>query len=145
MELHKQKFQEKRVKTAKSKMRIAGSMLLLAIISITTATYAWFTVSTSAVVDTLSMEVSTGQQMKISAEFFGSEANDIEQYSSLLENDVISEQLQTIRRYGDEADVPEVQNPFVYPNGLEDYMLEPLTSGNGRELYTKGQNEGVNE
>lgn len=110
-------------KKLKNKARASLTLLLVAVISITTATYAWFTLSNSATVQSMEVKVGTGTKLMVSTTSGGS--TNWDDYKAELDNDDINALLKTATGY---------------PNGLSDIRLWPLTSGNGYRLYTESGN-----
>lgn len=114
---------------AKQRLHTAICMLSLTIIALTTATYAWFTLSASTKVKELELDVSAGANLKIATQDNG---NDIEAYFS----EVVSDN-------GGVRDGSEI-NSWLEDNfniALEDMILAPHTSGNGKDLYLRHNNE----
>lgn len=111
----------------KQKLHTTISMLALTVIALTTATYAWFTLSASTRVRELELEVTAGANLRIATRNLG---NDIDDYFEEIvdrngfENAEIDEWLQA-----------------EYKISLDDMLLSPHTSGNGVNLYTKTANE----
>ncbi|MEG2137213.1 MAG: hypothetical protein RRY64_01005 [Oscillospiraceae bacterium] len=116
--------------TQKLKLRAKASLtlLLVAVISITTATYAWFTLTNSTVVHNMTVEVSMGTTLKVDT---APHAN-IGDYVTVVKNDKVNAQLNANFNY-ELADKP----------GVKGLKLRPVTSGNGRALYTQSQNSAV--
>ena len=102
----------------KSKLNIALIMIALAIIVLITGTYAWFTLSLSGKVNTMDLQVTTGDYLRIDTSDRG---NNIENWSkSVLDAADIEKQLGVT---------------------LEKYTILPVTSGNGTKMYTRSGNE----
>ena len=96
--------------------KVSVALLFLLIFSMISATFAWFTISEFSSVNNMNISIGSGVQLFISGEDHGS---DIALYSKELTNEDINAQL---------------------PEGvsLDDFVLFPVTSTNGREMYTQG-------
>ncbi len=114
---------------AKQRLHTAICLLSLTIIALTTATYAWFTLSASTRVKELDLNVSAGANLKIATENLG---NDIDDYY----DEVVSENLGV--NDGSEIDAWLKDK---YSVSLSDLVLSPHTSGNGINMYTQQANE----
>jgi hypothetical protein len=114
---------------AKQRLHTTICMLSLTIIALTTATYAWFTLSASTRVNELDLNVSAGANLKISTIDLG---NKVEDYHDevVSVNDGIND--------GTEIDAWLYEEYQVH---LSDLLLSPQTSGNGVKLYTQQANE----
>lgn len=108
-------------KKISNKLKVSAFLLALGVITITTATYAWFSIMTSGNVNELSMQVTTGEKLGIST----THETDISKYSNTLTTEQIDRAL---------------INSYAYNTGTGDIKLAPLTSGNGISLYTRGVN-----
>lgn len=110
------------------KLHTAISMLALTIIALTTATYAWFTLSASTRVNQLELDVSAGANMRIATENRG---NDIDNYYE----EVLD------RNSG--KDGGDIDAWLYAKEGLhiDEILLSPQTSGNGEDFYTRTENE----
>lgn len=105
-----------------AKVKTSVFLLILALIAITTATYAWFTITTAGKVNEMSLQVTTGEKLGISTSY----QTDITAYQNTITTEMVNEKL---------------KRAFGYENGLADLKLAPLTSGNGIRLYTRGANQ----
>lgn len=114
---------------AKQRLHTAICMLSLTIIALTTATYAWFTLSASTRVRELELDVSAGANLRISTIDNGT---DIENYF----DEVVSDN-------GGVRDGSEINSWLVdnYRISLSDMILSPHTSGDGKNLYLRTANE----
>lgn len=90
--------------------RIILIVSLLTLLSMTSATVAWFTVNTFAGVDDLDLSISVSAQLKVSMEDHGT---DLTQYTDTITNEMVNEYLRT-------------QN-----TSLEDILLDPVTTTDG--------------
>ncbi|MEG2420227.1 MAG: hypothetical protein RSB55_01675 [Oscillospiraceae bacterium] len=90
-------------------------------VSITTATYAWFTLTNSTVVHNMTVEVSTGTVLRAST-VFSTQMND---YKGKIENTDIDAQMKTT---------------FEPDLTLASLKLLPVSSGDGAKMYTQAQN-----
>ena len=114
---------------AKQRLHTAICMLSLTVIALTTATYAWFTLSASTRVREFELDVSAGANLKISTIDNGT---DIEDYH----DEVVSDN-------GGARDGSEINSWLVdnYRISLSDIVLSPHTCGDGRYMYLKANNE----
>ncbi len=87
---------------------------IISILGLTTATYAWFTVNTFAGVQDFELNISTGEDLRVSMDNHGS---DISKYTHILTNDMINSYLR--KNYNKE---------------LKDIVLDPVTSNNGKSF-----------
>lgn len=95
----------------KKRKRLIVLISLLVLLSMTTATYAWFTVNTFAGVDSLDLHISVSAQLKVSMEDHG---KNLDQYVKEITNEMIDGYLATAG------------------TSLEEIVLDPVTSDNGR-------------
>jgi hypothetical protein len=105
---------EKNRKRLRKRKRLIAFLSILAVLGLTTATYAWFTVNTFAGVEDFELDIATGEDLRISMENHGS---DIEQYVHVLTNPMIDSYLRK------------------YDTSIKDMILSPVTTTNGRD-YT---------
>lgn len=101
----------------KKKFRASLILLLVAVISITTATYAWFSLSNTTVVQDMTVQVATGVSLKASTKASGNMSD----YVTTITNEMVNTALGS----GYE---------------LDQLRLWPLTSGDGVRLYTQSSN-----
>lgn len=104
-----------------AKAKAALLLLLLGLISITTATYAWFTITSAGKVNEMSMQVTTGDKLGISTHY----STNLDDYQNEITTEAVNAALGAA---------------LGYTKGTADIALAPLTSGNGVRLYTRGVN-----
>ena len=73
--------------SSKSRRRLIVFIAIITLLSMTTSTVAWFTVNTFAGVQLFELNISTGEDLRVSMENHGS---DIEQYTHVITNDMIN-------------------------------------------------------
>ena len=95
----------------KKRKRLIVLISLLVLLSMTTATYAWFTVNTFAGVDSLDLHISVSAQLKVSMEDHG---KNLDQYVKEITNEMIDSYLATAG------------------TSIEEIVLDPVTSDDGR-------------
>lgn len=103
----------------KSRVRLKTTVLLLlfALLSVATATVAWFTLNTFSAVDNLEMSITTGADLRIAVEDLGT---DISKYYKVLTNEMVNKHLAS------------------YNTELDKILLDPVTSSDGIKMYTRG-------
>lgn len=111
MSAFKSYFTDKQRKL-KQRKRLIVFLSILTLLSMTTATVAWFTVNTFAGVQVFELQISTGDDLRVSMEDHGS---DIDQYTKVITNDMINSYLRT-----------------NYNKQLTDIVLDPVTSLDGK-------------
>ena len=112
-------FNNARKKLRKRK-RLIVFLSILAILGMTSATFAWFTVNTFAGVQVFELQVSTGDDLRVSMENHGS---DIERYTHVITNDMLNSYLRSRNN-----------------KSLTDIILDPVTTINGRTFtYQAGE------
>lgn len=94
----------------KRRKRLIVVIALITLISMTTATVAWFTVNTFAGVDNLDIKISMSAQLKVGMENYGT---DLERYTKVITNEMVDSYL---RDHG---------------TRLEEIVLDPVTTTNG--------------
>ncbi len=94
----------------KRRKRLIVFVALITLLSMTTATVAWFTVNTFAGVDNLDIKISMSAQLKVGMEDYGT---DLERYTKVITNEMVDSYLQKQGKR------------------LEDIMLDPVTTTNG--------------
>ncbi len=94
----------------KKRKRLIIFIAIITLLSMTTATVAWFTVNTFAGVDNLDMHISVSAQLKVGMENYG---KDLERYTKVITNEMIDGYLAK-----DNA-------------RLKDMVLDPVTTSNG--------------
>ncbi len=104
-------FNNARKKLRKRK-RLIVFLSISAILGLTSASFAWFTVNTFAGVQDFELTVSTGDDLRVSMENHGS---DIDQYTHVITNDMLNSYLRS-----------------KYSKTMEDIILDPVTSTDGR-------------
>lgn len=112
----------------KYRIHLLFTLAALALIAMTTATYAWFSLSAKVKVNQLEMEISSGPILRIDTVNHG---DDYEQYKSEVTLDMVSAQIS--EKFGVLFD---------------DIALQPLTTGNCINYYTQRANirgEAANE
>ncbi len=100
----------------KKRKRLIVLISLLVLLAMTTSTYAWFTVNTFAGVDSLDLHISVSAQLKVSMEDHGT---DLDEYVKKITNEMIDGYLATAG------------------TSLEEILLDPVTSDNGRQYYSQ--------
>lgn len=118
-------MQQSHSRRLSAKLKTSLLLLVLALIAITTATYAWFTITTAGKVNEMSLQVTTGDKLGLSTSY----QTDITQYENTITTEMVDNKLKAA---------------FGYTVGLADLKLAPLTSGNGKQLYTRGANKAQN-
>ena len=98
----------------KSKLNIAVIMAVLAVLAMLMATYAWFSLSLTTKVNTMDLEVTAGEHMRIDVRDRG---NNIENW--------------------DKSEVTASDVEGVLSRQLSTYKILPVTSGNGKTFYTR--------
>lgn len=116
------KFSDKETTKIRRRLSVHLSFCIigLVMISLVTATYAWFTLSAMSTVDGMEMTISTGTQLKVDVEDHGS---DLSLYKANITNEAVNSQIA--------ADNMK----------LEDMRLYPLTSSNGVNMLTQSGRE----
>lgn len=94
----------------KRRKRLIVVIALITLLSMTTATVAWFSVNTFAGVDNLDIKISMSAQLKVGMENYGT---DLERYTKVITNEMVDGYL---RDHGTK---------------LEDIILDPVTTSNG--------------
>lgn len=94
----------------KRRKRLIVFVALITLLSMTTATVAWFTVNTFAGVDNLDIKISMSAQLKVGMDNYGT---DLERYTKVITNEMVDSYLQKQGKR------------------LEDIMLDPVTTTNG--------------
>ena len=67
--------------------RLIISLSLLAIMGLSTATYAWFTVNTFAGIEDFEVKISTGEELLVGMEDYGT---DLSKYTHTITNEMIN-------------------------------------------------------
>lgn len=118
-------FKKNRKKLRKRK-RLIAFLSILAVLGLTTATYAWFTVNTFAGVQDFELKISTADDLRVSMDNHGS---DIEQYTHEITNQMLNNYLRK-----------------NYNLTLEDILLDPVTTTNGKNFtYENGRKADPND
>lgn len=110
-------------KKMKSQVRTSLTLLVLAVITITTATYAWFTIVNNSSVHDITLDVTAGAKLMIDTEF----STDMNDYTDIVDADMINAQLTANFS----------STGFTEMSKLK---IAPLTSGNGQAMYTQNGN-----
>ncbi len=110
-------FEKSRKKLRKRKSLIIF-ISILSILGLTSATFAWFTVNTFAGVQLFELQVSTGDDLRVSMENHGA---NIEQYTHVITNDMINSYLRG-----------------KYNKTMDQIILDPVTSTDGRTFTYQG-------
>lgn len=90
---------------------------VITVISMTTATVAWFTVNTFAGVDNLDLHISTSAQLKVGMENYGT---DLTKYSKVITNEMIDSYL------------------AKHDTSISKMLLDPVTTSNGVRFVNQG-------
>lgn len=110
---------DKTRKRLRKRKKLIVFLCIISILGLTTSTYAWFTVNTFAGVQDFELNISTGEDLRVSMDNHGS---DIEKYTHVITNDMINSYLRK-----------------NYNKTLEDVILDPVTSNNGKTFtYQNG-------
>ena len=104
----------------KSRKRLIIFIAILTVMSMTTATVAWFSVNTFAGVDTLDVHISVAAQLKVAMHDYG---KDLSKYGKVITNEMIDEFLA-----GDNTKLSEI-------------VLDPVTTSDGRRMVNKNGTE----
>lgn len=111
-------FSNSRQKLRRRK-RLIIFLSILTLLGMTTATFAWFTVNTFAGIQIFELQISTGDDLRVSMENHGS---DIDQYTHVITNEMLNSYLQR-----------------NYNKTLTDVILDPVTTADGRAFsYQNG-------
>lgn len=94
----------------KRRKRLVVFVAIITLLSMTTATVAWFTVNTFAGVKNLDLNISMSAQLKVSMEDHGT---DLEQYTKVITNEMIDDYL------------------AKYDTSLSEIVLDPVTTTDG--------------
>jgi hypothetical protein len=109
----------------KRRKRLIISLSLLAIMGLSTATYAWFTVNTFAGIEDFELKISTGEQLLVSMENHGT---NLDLYTHTITNEMINSYL---KKQG---------------TSLDDIVLDPVTSNDGSNFtFQYGTSATANE
>ena len=103
----------KNKKRLRKRKRLIAFLSILAVLGLSTATFAWFTVNTFAGVSDFELKISTGEELRVSMEAHGS---DIDRYVYEITNDMINSHLRK------------------YDTSLDDMMLHPVTTTDGSKF-----------
>ena len=116
---------DKNRKRLRKRKRLIAFLSILAVLGLTTATYAWFTVNTFAGVQDFELNISTGEDLRVSMENHGS---DIKQYVHVITNEMIDSYLRK------------------HNTSLKDLILAPVTTRNGSSFtYERGSAAEAND
>ncbi len=110
---------EKSRKRLRKRKSLIIFLCIIAILGLTTSSYAWFTVNTFAAVEDFELQISTADDLRVSMDNHGS---DIEKYTHVITNEMINSYLRK-----------------NYNKTMEDILLDPVTTNNGRNFsYQNG-------
>ncbi len=98
----------------RKRRRLIVFIAIITLLSMTSATVAWFSVNTFAGVDSLDIKISMSAQLKVAMEDYGT---DLDKYTKVITNDMIDEYL------------------AKYDTSIEDTVLDPVTTTDG-ETFT---------
>ena len=116
---------EKNRKRLRKRKRLIAFLSILAVLGLSTATFAWFTVNTFAGINDFELKISTGDELRVSMDDHGS---DIDQYVFTITNEMIDSHLRK------------------YNNSLKDMILAPVTTNNGSDFtYQHGNKANPND
>ncbi len=101
---------KKNKKRLRKRKRLIAFLSILAVLGLSTATFAWFTVNTFAGVNDFELKISTGDELRVSMQNHGS---DINQYVFEITNDMMNQHLRK------------------YNTSLKEMVLYPVTTNNG--------------
>ena len=105
---------KKNEKRLKKRKKLIVFLSIIAILGMSTATFAWFTVNTFVGVQDFELDISTGEDLRVSMENHGS---DIEKYVHVVTNEMVNSYLKKDK------------------TSIKDLILKPVTTNNGRK-YT---------
>jgi len=100
----------KNKKRLRKRKRLIAFLSILSVMGLSTATFAWFTVNTFAGVNDFELQISTGEELRVSMENHGS---DIDQYVFEITNEMMNSHLRK------------------YDTSLDEMILYPVTTNNG--------------
>lgn len=107
-------YVEKNRKRLKNRKKLIAFLSIFAVLGLATATYAWFTVNTFAGVKDFELQISTGDDLRVSMDNHGS---DIEQYTHTITNEMLNSYLRK-----------------NYNKTLDDIILDPVTTNDGKRF-----------
>lgn len=117
---------EKNRKRLRKRKRTIVALSILAVLGLSTATYAWFTVNTFAGVQDFELQISTGDDLRVSMDNHGS---DIDKYTHVITNDMLNSYLRK-----------------NYNKTMKDIILDPVTTSNGKNFtYQHGEKVNAND
>lgn len=106
----------------KRRKRLIVFIAIITLLSMTTATVAWFSVNTFAGVDNLDLHISMSAQLKVAMEDYGT---DLERYTKVITNEMVDSYL------------------GKHNTSLDEIVLDPVTTSNGTRFTN--QRGGVRE
>lgn len=116
---------KKNRKRLRKRKRLIAFLSILAVLGLSTATFAWFTVNTFAGVNDFELKISTGDELRVSMQNHGS---DIDQYVFEITNEMMNSHLRK------------------YNTSLDKMELYPVTTNNGsRFTYEHGDSAKPND
>lgn len=117
---------EKNRKRLRKRKRTIVALSVLAVMGLATATYAWFTVNTFVGVQDFELDISTGDDLRVSMDNLGS---DISKYTHVITNEMLNSYLRK-----------------NYNTTLKDIILDPVTTNDGKNFtYQKGEKVSPND
>ncbi|MCH5304228.1 MAG: hypothetical protein J1E41_05140 [Ruminococcus sp.] len=111
-------YVEKNRKRLKKRRKLIAFLSIIAVLGLSTATYAWFTVNTFAGVQDFELQISTGYDLRVSMDNHGS---DIDKYTHVITNEMLNSYLRK-----------------NYNKTLEDIILDPVTTNDGKNFTYQG-------
>ncbi|MBR2108832.1 MAG: hypothetical protein IJ932_02640 [Ruminococcus sp.] len=118
-------YLKKNRKRLRKRKRLIAFLSILAVLGLSTATFAWFTVNTFAGVNDFELKISTGDELRVSMQNHGS---DIDQYVFEITNDMMNSHLRK------------------YNTSLDKMELYPVTTRNGSSFtYHHGEKANPND
>ena len=118
-------FAKSRIRLKKRK-RLIAFLSILAVLGLTTATFAWFTVNTFAGVQLFELQISTGDDLRVSMENHGA---NIDQYTHVITNDMLNSYMRS-----------------KYNKTIDNIILDPVPTTDGKTFtYQNGTRVNANE
>lgn len=115
----------KNKKRLRKRKRLIAFLSILAVLGLSTATFAWFTVNTFVGINDFELKISTSDELRVSMQDHGS---DIDQYVFTITNEMIDSHLRK------------------YNTSLKDMLLAPVTTNDGSNFtYQHGQKANPND
>lgn len=101
----------------KKRKRLIAFVAIITLLSMMSATVAWFTVNTFAGVDNLDLQISVSAQLKVGMENYGT---DLAKYTKVITNDMVDSYL------------------AKHNTSIAKTVLDPVTTANGTRFTNKG-------